>query len=74
MTRISFTAPPYGFHPLTEFELDLLPGTDGVYSLKCGDTRLFVMDAAVHLPKYQPVITSEQAAELALGEIGRAHV
>jgi flagellar assembly factor FliW len=67
--RLSFVSPPPGLAPLTEFALDEIEGAAGLYSLHSIDDpgiRLFVLDAAVYLPDYAPVITDEQSDALAL--------
>lgn len=66
---LSFTAPPPGFAPLVDFVLDDIDGAIGLYTLRGlvdGGPRLFVLDASVYLPAYNPEITDEQAAELEL--------
>ncbi|WP_423921923.1 flagellar assembly protein FliW [Frigoribacterium sp. 2-23] len=64
---ISFVAAPFGLEPLVQFELDEIDGATGLFALRGGEgVRLFVLDAAVHLPDYSPVITDEQTALLEL--------
>lgn len=66
---LTFTAPPPGFAPFTEFVLDEIEGALGVFSLRASRAeavRLFVLDASVYLPSYAPEITDEQAEALGL--------
>lgn len=66
---LSFITPPPGLAPLTKFTLSPIDGADGLYSLQATEsepTRLFVLDAAVHLPDYSPIISDEQSGALAL--------
>ena len=66
---LTFVTPPPGFAPLTDFSLDKIEGADGLYSLRATEapgTRMFVVDAGVHLTDYQPVISTEQCTALAL--------
>ncbi len=43
-----------------------MDGAEGLFTLVGGSSRLFVLDAAVHLPSYAPELTDEQAAGLEL--------
>jgi flagellar assembly factor FliW len=64
---LSFVSPPPGLEPLTDFALTSIDGADGLYTLQAlkeQGKRLFVLDAAVYLPEYTPVITEEQCAAL----------
>ncbi|WP_167138791.1 flagellar assembly protein FliW [Diaminobutyricimonas sp. TR449] len=66
---LSFVTPPPGLERFSDFSLDEIAGADGLYALRAtedSDIRLFVIDAAVHLPNYQPVISDEQSASLGL--------
>lgn len=66
---LSFVTPPPGLAPLTAFSLTELEGATGLFALQAVDaaaTRLFVLDAAVFLPKYTPYISAEQSASLSL--------
>jgi flagellar assembly factor FliW len=50
-----------------DFTLDDIEGAEGLYALRAkADTnrRLFVLDAAVHLPDYTPVLSDEQCKAL----------
>jgi flagellar assembly factor FliW len=73
MTRtLSFTAPPFGLEPHVEFALAPVDGAVGLFRLTAAadeTLRLFVLDAAVHLPDYQPEITTAQQAELELNTV-----
>jgi flagellar assembly factor FliW len=64
---LTFIAPPPGLAPLVDFTLDDIEGAEGLYALRAkADTnrRLFVLDAAVHLPHYTPVLSDEQCEAL----------
>jgi flagellar assembly factor FliW len=64
---LTFIAPPPGLAPLVDFTLDDIDGAEGLYALRAkADTnrRLFVLDAAVHLPDYTPVLSDEQCEAL----------
>lgn len=66
---LSFIAPPPGFEPLCDFTLSPIEAAHGLYALSAtrqADVRLYVVDAALYLPDYHPVITAEQAAALGL--------
>jgi len=65
---LTFVSSPPGFEPLLDFTLDDIGGASGLYSLRAagGDARLFVLDAGVFLPDYNPEISNEQGAELDL--------
>jgi flagellar assembly factor FliW len=74
-TTVTFAAPPFGLEPVVDFVLDEIDGAAGLYALRAADpatgevdasVRLFVLDAAVHLPDYSPVLTDEQTAALDL--------
>lgn len=64
---LTFIAPPPGLAPLVDFTLDDIEGAEGLYALRAkadANRRLFVLDAAVHLPDYTPVLSDEQCAAL----------
>jgi flagellar assembly factor FliW len=66
---LTFVTPPPGFDPLTDFTLNPIEGAAGLYSLVAevtADIRLYVVDAAVYLPHYTPVLSDEQVATLKL--------
>jgi len=68
-TALSFVAPPPGLAPLVDFTLRPVEGAAGLFVLEAAaDTgrRLFVLDAAVYLPHYQPVLSDEDVAALGL--------
>lgn len=71
---LTFAVAPFGLEPIASFVLSDVDGADGLFTL-VGDgvtaagvaaPRLYVLDAAVHLPDYAPVITDEQTALLDL--------
>ncbi|MEO9014244.1 MAG: flagellar assembly protein FliW [Terrimesophilobacter sp.] len=66
-TTLTFIAPPPGLAPLLDFALDDIEGAEGLYALRAkadANRRLFVLDAAVHLPDYTPVLSNEQCTAL----------
>jgi flagellar assembly factor FliW len=74
---LSFVSPPPGLAPLTDFNLNEIAGAAGLFALQSADderTRLFVLDAAVYLPYYSPVISDEHAVALELDNPGQALV
>lgn len=80
-TALTFLAPPPGLAPEVDFALDTVDGADGLYSLVSAappaghrSHRLFVLDAAIYLPAYQPEITDEQRNQLDLNDAGEARV
>ena len=65
--RLTFTAPPPGFAPLTEFDLAEVDGAAGLYTLRDAagaGLRLFLLDPAVYLPDYLPSIDDAELAAL----------
>ncbi len=63
---LTFAVPPFGLSPEPVFTLTPVDGAEGLFTLVGGSSRLFVLDAAVHLPSYSPELTDEQAAGLEL--------
>jgi flagellar assembly factor FliW len=66
---LDFVTPPPGLDPLTRFVLQDIEGATGLYALRSVENdavRLFVLDAAVHLPDYSPILSDEQGSALAL--------
>lgn len=66
---LRFVSPPPGLTPLTDFVLNQIEGSAGLYALQASaqpTTRLFVLDAAIFLPNYTPMISSEQSSALSL--------
>jgi flagellar assembly factor FliW len=64
---LTFVTPPPGLDPVVDFTLDEVSGAAGLYSLHASaapTTRLFVVDAGVHLPDYSPEISEEQGESL----------
>lgn len=79
--RATFLAPPPGFAPEVNFVLSAVDGAEGLYSLKsehgsadAGGLRLFLLDAAVYLPEYQPEISDDQRLQLDLADAAEARV
>lgn len=66
---LSFVTPPPGLDPVVDFSLDEVKGANGLYALHAvaePSTRMFVVDAAIHLPDYAPEISDEQGEALGL--------
>jgi flagellar assembly factor FliW len=71
---LTFTVAPFGLEPLRSFTLAPVEGTDGLFTLVgtgttdsgVTDPRLYLLDAAVHLPDYAPVLADEQADRIGL--------
>lgn len=74
---IKLVTPLVGFDALVEFELAPVEGADGLYALRSADdadVRLFLLDAAVHLPTYKPVLSDAQQDSLGLTSPAHAAV
>lgn len=59
MSALTFAEPMPGLAPHTDYTLDAVDGAVGLYSLRPGaqpGTRLFLLDAAVYMPDYNPDI------------------
>ena len=69
LAQLTFLSPPPGLEPATDFTLVQLHGTAGLFSLTStgGAARLFVLDAAGHLPDYTPQLQAAELAALGLG-------
>lgn len=67
MTRLTFVEPPYGLGAVADFELAPVEGAGGLFTLVGGGVRLFLLDAATHLPGYRPDLPRHEVA--ALGEV-----
>ena len=66
---LTFASPPPGLAPMVDFILDDVGGASGLYALHAATDpgiRLYVLDAAVYLPWYNPEITDEQALGLGI--------
>jgi len=71
---LTFTVAPFGLEPLSDFVLSPIEHTDGLFALVGSgttdtgveDPRLFLLDAAVHLPSYAPELADAQAASIGL--------
>jgi flagellar assembly factor FliW len=61
-TALTFVESPPGLAPLLEFTLDDVEGARGLHTLRASDApgiRLFVVDAPVYLPWYEPQFNDE---------------
>jgi flagellar assembly factor FliW len=75
--RLTFTAPPPGFAPLTDFDLAAVDGAPGLYTLRDtagADLRLFLIDPTFYVPEYLPAIGDEDLAALQLSSPAEADV
>ncbi|PYY38676.1 MULTISPECIES: flagellar assembly protein FliW [unclassified Curtobacterium] len=71
---LTFLVAPFGLEPLRAFTLDLVEGAEGLFALVGSGTtasgvdapRLYLLDAAVHLPDYAPRLSDEQADVIGL--------
>ncbi|GAA4662963.1 hypothetical protein GCM10025779_33200 [Arthrobacter cryoconiti] len=65
--NLRFATPPPGLEPAVDFTLAPIPNAVGLFSLTSADgsIRLFVLDAATHLPDYSP-----HQADADLNQIG----
>lgn len=69
MTELTFVSPPLGLEPLTNFILEQLAGSAGLYALRADgppDRRMFLLDPAVYVRGYHPELTDNQVASLEL--------
>lgn len=60
---VTFITPPPGLSPLLHFDLEAVADSDGLYTLRAldaPDVRLFVIDAPLYLPDYNPEVTLGQ--------------
>ena len=76
-TRLTFTAPPPGFAPLTDFELEHVDGAPGLYTLRDtagADLRLFLLDPTFYVPEYLPALDDEDLAALGATSVGEVDV
>lgn len=66
--QLTFLSPPPGLEPATDFTLSPIEGAAGLFSLTAtrGAARLFVLDAAVHLPDYTPQLPAAELGALGL--------
>jgi flagellar assembly factor FliW len=74
---VTFVAPPPGLSPLVEFDLEPVADADGLYTLRATaapDVRLFVIDAPVYLPDYNPQVTMQQLEAIGATETSQVRV
>ncbi len=74
---VSFIAPPPGLSPLVDFDLEPVAEADGLYtlrSLEAPDIRLFVIDAPVYLPDYNPAMSVQQLESIGATETSEVRV
>ncbi|RAN78740.1 hypothetical protein B5P43_16190 [Bacillus sp. SRB_336] len=69
-SALQFTAPPPGLEPRVDFTLVPIEGASGLFSLSAADgsARLFVLDAATHLPDYTPQPAKSDVERLGTSE------
>ncbi|MGA7204725.1 MAG: flagellar assembly protein FliW [Specibacter sp.] len=63
---LRFVAAPPGLEPIVDFTLAAVDATPGLFSLTAanGAARLYVLDAALHLPQYTPQLPGTVSADL----------
>jgi flagellar assembly factor FliW len=74
---VTFIAPPPGLSPLVDFDLEPVAEADGLYtlrSLEAPDIRLFVIDAPVYLPDYNPGMSVQQLESIGATESSEVRV
>jgi flagellar assembly factor FliW len=74
---VTFIAPPPGLSPLVDFDLEPVAEADGLYtlrSLEAPDIRLFVIDAPVYLPDYNPEMSVQQLESIGATESSEVRV
>jgi len=74
---VTFIAPPPGLSPLVDFDLEPVAEADGLYtlrSLEAPDIRLFVIDAPVYLPDYNPEMSVQQLESIGATETSEVRV
>ncbi|MEG9246874.1 flagellar assembly protein FliW [Arthrobacter sp. Soc17.1.1.1] len=74
--RAAFVTPPPGLAPLTRFDLEQVPGADGLFTLTAADepsVRLFLLDAATYVPHYSPRFSDAQRDVLG-SDVPEAHL
>ena len=66
--QLTFLSPPPSLGPDTDFTLVQPHGTEGLFSLTSlgGAARLFVLDAAAHLPNYAPLLPAAELSALGI--------
>jgi flagellar assembly factor FliW len=67
VTGLTFAAPMPGLEPLVDFELNPVAGAEGLFTLQAldvPDRKMYLLDAGIYLPDYQPEISDAQAAML----------
>ena len=75
--RLVFTAPPPGFAPLTDFDLERVDGAPGLYTLRDtagADLRLFLLDPTHYVPEYLPALPDEELAAIGASSVGEVDV
>lgn len=74
---VTFIAPPPGLSPLVDFDLEPVAEADGLYTLQsvvAPDIRLFVIDAPVYLPEYNPVVSDQQLKSIGASDTADVRV
>ncbi len=74
---VTFISSPPGLSPLVDFDLAPVADADGLYtlqSLDAPDIRLFVIDAPVYLPDYNPEVSEQQLESIGATETSQVRV
>jgi len=63
---LSFVTPPPGLEPRVDFTLAPIENAVGLFSLSANDgtARLYVLDAAIHLPHYTPRLPAAELSSI----------
>jgi flagellar assembly factor FliW len=62
-TALTFVESPPGLAPLVDFDLDVVDGAPGLYTLRAETgLRLFLVDAPIYVPWYEPELDEESLA------------
>ena len=68
---VTFISSPPGLSPLVDFDLAPVAEADGLYtlqSLDAPDIRLYVIDAPLYLPNYNPEVSEQQLESIGASE------
>jgi flagellar assembly factor FliW len=76
-TTLTFVESPPGLDPLLDFTLDDVEGAAGLHELRSSDApniRLFVIDAPIYLPWYEPEFNRANYESVGAEDAGSADV
>ncbi|WIB65562.1 flagellar assembly protein FliW [Curtobacterium sp. MCBD17_040] len=75
-TALTFPTPIAGLSPLRDYTLAPVPDTDGVYALQSVDRpeiRFHILNAATHIPAYQPLPNTDDLDVFVIVTAQRGH-